>query len=56
MNNNCKNCKHSIFDPLWGEYKCVYHASIMYILLDEQDCPNYEKKLEKEKEKNDEAL
>lgn len=21
--NNCKNCRHGIFNHFWGEYKCI---------------------------------
>lgn len=48
--NNCKDCKHSIFDELWGEYKCKVLKRRVYILLDKDECPNYEKKKEETKE------
>lgn len=41
---NCKNCEHSVYDKLWGEYKCKILQRRMYILLDSTECPNYKKK------------
>lgn len=40
---NCKDCAHSIFDEKWGEYKCKKHQRTVYILLDAEECPSYEK-------------
>lgn len=42
--SNCKHCKHSLFDILWGEYKCEKNQHILYILLEEDECPNFDKK------------
>lgn len=44
---NCKTCEHSVFDELWGEYKCKSFEHVIYILLDSSECPNYSKKKEK---------
>lgn len=41
--NNCKDCAHSVFDELWGEYKCKEHDHTVYILLDASECPSYKK-------------
>lgn len=41
---NCKNCSHAIFDPLWGEYKCEVRRTILYILLDADECSSYDKR------------
>lgn len=41
--DNCKDCIHSVFDPLWGEYKCKHHQRRVYILLSKDECPNYKK-------------
>lgn len=50
--NNCTDCKHSKFDPVWGEYKCLCKECRIYILLEADECPNYEKqKKEKGEEK-----
>lgn len=46
--NKCKECKHSIFNEIWGEYKCKIHHSFVDRELS-RDCPYYEK----EKEKNE---
>ena len=44
---DCKNCAHSIFDPLWGEYKCKVNL-VRYMLGHKPvDCPDYEKKVNK---------
>lgn len=45
---NCKNCEHAVFDPLWGEYKCKVRKTRIYILLDSSECSDYTKKKEKE--------
>ena len=26
----CKTCKHAIFDPLMGEYKCIVDQTYVY--------------------------
>lgn len=44
---NCKNCEHSVFDPLWGEYKCKARETRIYILLDSSECSDYKKGPEK---------
>ena len=41
--NNCKNCKHAIFDEQWGEYKCKVREVRIYVLLDSTECSSYEK-------------
>ena len=46
--SNCKHCKHSLFDILWGEYKCEVHERILYILLDADECPNFDPKTNNE--------
>ena len=42
--SNCKHCEHSLFDILWGEYKCKIDQHVLYILLDSEECPNFEPK------------
>lgn len=44
---NCKNCEHSVFDPIWGEYKCKARGTRIYILLDSSECSDYKKGPEK---------
>ena len=44
---NCANCEHSVFDKLWGEYKCKVFEHRIYILLDSSECPEYKKGPEK---------
>lgn len=45
--DNCKNCEHSVFDELWGEYKCKHFEHRIYILLDASECASYKKEKEK---------
>ena len=44
---NCKNCEHSVFDELWGEYKCKARGTRIYILLNSSECSSYKKGPEK---------
>ena len=50
----CTECKHSRFDPIWGEYKCVKRARYVYDMhLDALYCEDYEydeKKFEEDEE------
>jgi hypothetical protein len=39
---NCQNCVHSKLDEQWGEYKCMKYHRRIYILLDSEECANYE--------------
>lgn len=48
----CADCKHSVFDETWGEYKCKAFERRVYILLDSTECPKYKKKKEKIDNKN----
>lgn len=41
---NCKTCKHGVFDEKWGEYKCEIRQIYMYIT--HRECADYEKKKE----------
>ena len=47
---NCKDCKHSKFDELWGQYKCLQRAVYLPILLDSSECKHYESKDKKKAE------
>ena len=38
---NCKTCKHAIFNERWGEYKCAERHHSIYILLDSSECKFY---------------
>ena len=40
---NCKDCVHSKFDELWGEYKCLKLHRRCYILLEADECIRYKK-------------
>jgi hypothetical protein len=40
---NCKTCKNAIFDETWGEYKCKARETVIYILLDSNECSDYKK-------------
>jgi hypothetical protein len=42
--DNCTTCECSVFDELWGEYKCKFFDHRIYILLDTSECPEYTKK------------
>lgn len=48
--DNCTNCENSIFDELWGEYKCKVLQHRMHILLDSSECKFYKKDLSKKGE------
>lgn len=38
---NCMDCIYSMFDDLWGEYKCKILQHRIYILLDSTECEFY---------------
>ena len=40
---NCKNCEHCLFDPHWGEYKCEKRQIVLYVLLHEDECSDFNK-------------
>lgn len=42
--NTCKNCEYSIFDEVWGEYKCKVKNRIIYIPRSEYTCKNWKEK------------
>lgn len=46
---NCKDCKHSVFDEHWGEYKCKVYDHVIYILLDSTECERFEKSSDKKR-------
>lgn len=47
---SCKDCENLIFDETWGEVKCKhYKHKIYYPEVYAEDCPNYKKKKESEK-------
>lgn len=41
--SNCKDCVHSVFDEVWGEYKCKVHKHRIYNLDKHADCGFYAK-------------
>lgn len=49
---NCTTCTNSIFDEVWGEYKCTVHK-IRISKPDVTLCPAYAAK--KKEKKNDQA-
>lgn len=51
---NCIDCKHSVFDPTWGEYKCKRFERRIYIFLSSSECPEYMKGSEKKLSENKE--
>lgn len=50
MVKNCKDCKHSIFDEQWGEFKCAVKKRKCTPDETKHGCVRWAKK-EKEKEK-----
>lgn len=52
--DNCIDCKHSVFDPMWGEYKCKKFERRIYILLSSSECCEYEKEPKKKLSENKE--
>lgn len=40
---NCKNCKHAIFDEVWGDYKCKINYLVIYDPKDVEHCVYYDK-------------
>ncbi len=47
MSNMCMSCKKAIFDPLWGEYRCLAKQHIIYTMP--LECSDYKPLLEDEK-------
>ena len=47
---NCKTCKHSVFDEIYGEYKCKKRERRIPILLDSSECKFYKKGPKKKEE------
>ena len=41
--SNCKDCIHSVFDEVWGEYKCKFYTHRIYNPEQIQNCPEYKK-------------
>ena len=46
--NKCKDCKHTIFDPRWGEYKCDIFKHVIYDQGKYANCQYYEKRVDEE--------
>lgn len=44
---NCTNCKHAIFDEIWGEYKCVVYKHTVEQPYDVEPCCEHEKGIPK---------
>lgn len=44
-----ENCTASIFDELWGEYKCRVKEHVVESLRDCKDCKYFKNKKEKKK-------
>lgn len=38
---NCKTCKHAIFDPLWGDYKCSEKQRCVTVFELHKGCKEY---------------
>ena len=45
--NHCKNCTHSVFDKIWGEWKCKLKHRQCFSGGRDKDCDKYEKSKEK---------
>lgn len=43
LTNACSTCEHSVFDPLWGEWKCKVLQHRIYHPVATDDCIYYEK-------------
>lgn len=41
---NCRTCKHSIFDRIFGEYSCVKSQLKVFPAKKMDNCPNWEKR------------
>lgn len=41
--SNCKICEHSVFDELWGEWKCKKRQTYIYRPEVIDDCEDYKK-------------
>ena len=47
---HCKECKHSVFDKVWGEFKCKkYMRRIYNPSYQPENCPKFEERKKKEK-------
>ena len=43
ITKGCSTCEHSVFDPIWGEWKCKVLHHRIYHPIDTVDCIYYEK-------------
>lgn len=41
---NCRTCKHSIFDRIFGEYSCAKSQLKVFPAKKMDNCPNWEKR------------
>ncbi len=41
---NCRTCKHSIFDRIFGEYSCAKSQLRVFPAKKMDGCPNWEKR------------
>lgn len=44
---DCTTCMYAVFDPIWGEYKCVLFHSRVYDLEERKECVCYKEDKEK---------
>ena len=42
---DCKTCVNSVFDPLWGEYKCKKREIRIYKPSKQIECADYKEKV-----------
>lgn len=50
MDCSCKTCSHSVFDEIWGEYKCTVYCHRIYEPEKMVTCERYEKDSSKKNE------
>lgn len=51
---NCTNCKHAIFDEIWGEYKCTVYERTIEQPYDVEPCCKHIKGVPKNLEDREE--
>ena len=51
MQKHCKDCKWSLMDVRWGEYKCKYYERYVRDPAEAEDCTHFRPKPVKGKKK-----
>ena len=39
--SKCNTCKHSLYNPVWGDYKCSKTGLYVYDIDKKEDCDKY---------------